>query len=99
MRRRSRLEIYLDLLQAVSKNPKLADVAKKARLSSSTTTNHLAFLASQGFVSNSITDDNKIEYELTAKGFEALMAFLRLTAKEQPILQLQTRKTGTSTQR
>ena len=86
MRRRSRLEIYLDLLNAVSRSPNFIDVAKKTKLSLSTATKHLTFLASQGFISTLIIDDGKIEYELTAKGFEALMAFLRLSTTEQPLL-------------
>ena len=87
MSRSSRLEVYLELLHAVSKSSDLVDAAKKAKLSLNTATKHLTFLASQGFVSTSVMDDRKIEYELTAKGFEALMAFLRLSAQEQPILQ------------
>jgi predicted transcriptional regulator len=87
MRRHSRLEIYLDLLHAVSRSSDLVDIAKKTGLSLSTATKHLTFLASQGFVSTLIADDGIIKYELTPKGFEALMAFLRLTAQEQPILQ------------
>jgi predicted transcriptional regulator len=87
MRHRSRLEIYLDLLHAVSNSSNLADVAKKAKLPLSTTIKQLAFLTSQGLVLTIIKDDRVIEYKLTAKGFETLMAFLRLTAQEQPILQ------------
>jgi predicted transcriptional regulator len=87
MRCRSRLEIYLGLLHAVSNSSNLADVAKKARLSLSATIKQLAFLTSQGLVLTLITDERVIEYELTAKGFETLMAFLKLTAQEQPILQ------------
>ncbi|OYT49780.1 hypothetical protein B6U79_01100 [Candidatus Bathyarchaeota archaeon ex4484_231] len=82
MRRRSKLEIYLDLLQAVSKHRDLMVIARKARLSISTAEKHLSFLGSEGFISTSVLEDSKIDYELTAKGFEALMAFLRLTAKE-----------------
>lgn len=87
MRSRSRLEIYLDLLNAVSNSSNLADVAIKARLPLNAAIKQLTFLASQGFVLTIIRDDRVIEYELTAKGFETLMAFLRLTAQEQPILQ------------
>jgi predicted transcriptional regulator len=87
MRSHSRLEIYLDLLNAVSNSPNLADVAIKAGLSLNETIKQLKFLALQGFVLTIIRDDRVIEYELTAKGFETLMAFLKLTAQEQPILQ------------
>jgi predicted transcriptional regulator len=87
MRHRSRLEIYLDLLNAVSNSSNLADVAIKSRLSLNATIKQLTFLASQGFVLTIIRDDRVIEYELTAKGFETLMAFLRLTSQEQLVLQ------------
>jgi predicted transcriptional regulator len=84
---RSRLEIYLDLLLAVSQTPDLATITDKVKLSSSAAKNHLAFLASQGFVANQIMDDRTIKYELTAKGFEVLMAFLKLTRHEEPVLE------------
>ena len=84
---RSKLEIYLDLLLAVSQNTELATIANNVRLSSSAAKDHLAFLASQGFVATKIMDDQTIKYELSAKGFEALMAFLRLTRREEPVLE------------
>jgi predicted transcriptional regulator len=84
---RSRLEIYLDLLLAVSQNTDLATIANKVKLSSSAAKDHLAFLASQGFVANQIMDDQSIKYELTAKGFEALVAFLKLSRREEPVLE------------
>jgi predicted transcriptional regulator len=84
---RSRLEIYLDLLLAVSQNTELETIAKNVKLSVSAAKDHLTFLASQGFVANQIMDDQTIKYELTAKGFEALMAFLKLTRHEKPVLE------------
>jgi predicted ArsR family transcriptional regulator len=83
----SRLEIYLDLLLAVSQTPDLATIADKVKLSPSAVKDHLAFLTSQGFVANQIMDDRTIKYEPTAKGFEVLMAFHKLTKHKDPILE------------
>ena len=59
------------------------------KLTSSAAKDHLAFLASQGFIATKIMDDQTIKYGLSAKGFEALMVFLRLTRYEEPILEKQ----------
>ncbi len=84
---RSKLEIYLDLLLSVSQHAELTAIANNVKLTSSAAKDHLAFLASQGFVTTKILDDQTIKYGLSTKGFEALMVFLRLAKSEEPILE------------
>jgi hypothetical protein len=43
----------------------------------------------KGFVAAKITDDPSLKYELTVKGFEAVIAFLRLTRYEERVLEKQ----------
>jgi len=86
---RPKLEIYLDLLLSVSQHAELAAIADNVKLTSSVAEDHLSFLASQGFVETTTMDDKIIKYELSGKGFEALMAFLRLTRSEEPVLEEQ----------
>ena len=84
---RSRLEIYLDLLLAVSQHIDLFTIADKVRLTIAEAKDHLTFLASQGFVETQFTDNHTIIYELSAKGSETLMAFLRLSGRTGPVLE------------
>ena len=65
----------------------MATIANKVKLTMSAAKDHLAFLASQGFVATQILDDKTIKYELSAKGYEALMAFLSLTRHKEPVLE------------
>jgi len=84
MRRRSRLETYLDLIQAVSLNGNSIDIGKQVSLPLSDVEKHLSFLASQGFIRITKQEKQRIRYELTAKGFEALEALQELT--KHPLL-------------
>lgn len=85
---RSRLEIYLDLLLAVSQTPDLATIAGKVRLTTAAAKD-LTFLALQGFVETHFTENHAIIYELSAKGSETLMVFLQLRGHERPFLEKQ----------
>jgi predicted transcriptional regulator len=75
MRRPSRLEIYLDLLQAVSKHRDPISVGRTLNLSQSDTENHLSFLAQQGLVKTKKQGNNIAKHELTLRGLEALTRF------------------------
>jgi predicted transcriptional regulator len=86
---RSRLEIYLDLLLAASQHIDLFSIADKVRLTIAEAKDHLTFLASQGVVETQFTDNHTIIYELSAKGSEMLMAFLRLSGRTGSVLEKQ----------
>lgn len=77
----------MDLLLEVFQNSDFETIARNAKITPSSAKDHLSFLASQGFVSTQIMDDKTIRYELSAKGYEALMAFLRLTNRKGPIFE------------
>lgn len=82
MRSRSRLEIYLDLMEEVSKHINPAGIAEEVNLSLDDTEKHLGFLASQGFLRIAEREKSRVEYELTSKGYEALEALRRITQPE-----------------
>ena len=84
MRRRSKLEIYLDVLKAVSKTGRLTHIGNLANLSWKDTVKHLKFLELKGFVRTVKTSNGKNEYTLTQKGFEALEAFRQLMKTLSP---------------
>ena len=86
---RSRLEIYLDLLLAVSQHIDLFTIADKVRLTVAAATDHLTFLVSQGFVETRFTQNHIIIYELSTKGSETVEAFLRLSGRTTPVLERQ----------
>jgi len=72
MRKRSNLEIYFDVLRAVSETGKLTHIGNYAALSWKDTMKCLRFLESKGFVKTVNSKNGKIEYKLTRKGLEAL---------------------------
>jgi len=84
MRRRSKLEIYLDVLKAVSKTGRLTHIGNLANLSWNDTVKNLKFLELKGFVKAVKTSNGKNEYTLTQKGFEALEAFQQLMKTLSP---------------
>jgi len=86
MRTRSRLEIYLDLLRAVSNQSDPVNIARKANLTLSDTEKHLDFLASQGLVMIAGLDQNRARFTLSRRGLEVLEALQNLTEPEQPLL-------------
>jgi len=86
MRNRSRLELYLDLLKAVSDHNDPLTIAKEANLSLSDRLEHLCFLVSQGFLWIAEQRNGEVKYELTPKGFEALEALRMLTFSQHPLL-------------
>ena len=79
MRKRSRLEIYLDVLEAVSKVGKLTHIGNLANLSWKDTVKHLGFLELNGFVKRNKRKDGSEEYILTQKGLEALNTLRKIT--------------------
>ena len=85
MRNRSRLEIYLDLVRAVSKQGNPTNIGKKVGLSLSDTERHLRFLELQGFLQIAERKNSRTIYELTPKGFEVLDALRKLIGHEQPL--------------
>ena len=87
MRRRSKLEIYLDVLKAVSKTGRLTHIGNLANLSWKDTMKHLEFLELKGFVKAMKNSNGKNEYTLTQKGVEALEAFRQLIKTLSPKLE------------
>ena len=84
MRRRSKLEIYFDVLRAVSETKKLTHIGNLANLSWKDTIKHLEFLELKGFVKALRTENGKAEYTLTQKGFEALEALQKIVEALSP---------------
>jgi len=84
MRRRSKLEIYLDVLSAVSKTGRLTHIGNLANLSWKDTMKHLEFLELRGFVKAERSENGRTEYELTQKGFEALEALQKIAEALSP---------------
>ncbi|HDM88765.1 MAG TPA: hypothetical protein ENG65_02085 [Candidatus Bathyarchaeota archaeon] len=79
MKRRSKLEIYLDILKAVSETSKLTHIGNMANLSWKDAVKHLNFLKRRGFVEAMKTKNGREEYRLTQKGFEALETLQKIT--------------------
>jgi predicted transcriptional regulator len=86
MRSRSRLEIYLDLMNEVSDHSDLTSIGKELSLSLGDTKKHVGFLVSQGFVRTAEQEKSRAEYELTTKGFEAVEALRMLAEHGHPLL-------------
>ena len=84
MKRRSKLEIYLDVLKAVSETGRLTHIGNLANLSWNDTMKHLEFLELKGFVENRRTENGRAEYALTQKGFEALEALQKIAEALSP---------------
>ena len=79
MERRTRYEIYADLLEIVSRRG-LCPVTRAsygANLPVDRTTRFLGFLASRGFVKEEIVDDSR-RYRITKRGMEYLETFRRM---------------------
>jgi len=88
MKRRSKLEIYLDVLKAVSETGRLTHIGNLANLSCwKDTMKHLEFLELKGFVKAMKNSNGKNEYTLTQKGVEALEAFRQLIKTLSPKLE------------
>ena len=83
MRRRSKLEIYFDILRAVSETKKLTHIGNLANLSWKDTIKHLEFLELKGFVTSK-KENGRSEYALTQKGFEALEALQKIVEALSP---------------
>jgi len=86
MKRRSKLEIYLDILKAVSKTGKLTHIGNMANLSWKDAVKHLEFLKNKGFVETVKTGNGREEYKLTQKGYEALETLQKITDALAPKL-------------
>jgi len=90
MKRRSKLEIYLDILKAVSETGRLTHIGNLANLSWKDTMKHLGFLEHKGFVKAMKTGNGRSEYSLTQKGLEALEALQKiaeaLSPKDQSVI-------------
>jgi predicted transcriptional regulator len=77
--RRSKLEIYLDVLKAIGAGAeKPTHVMYKANLSWVVLRGCLQNLKDQGLVDESNVDDGRTVYHLTNKGFELLNQFLSI---------------------
>ncbi len=79
MERRTRYEIYADLLEIVSRRG-LCPVTRAsygANLPVDRTKRFLGFLASRGFVKEEIVDDSR-RYRITKRGMEYLETFRRM---------------------
>jgi len=78
MKKRSRLEIYLDVLEATSKVGKLTHIGNLANLSWKDTVRHLRFLELNGFVRREKNEVGSEEYKLTQKGLEVLKTLRKI---------------------
>ena len=78
------MEIYLDVLKAVSETGRLTHIGNLANLSWKDTMKHLEFLELKGFVENRRTENGRAEYALTQKGFEALEALQKIAEALSP---------------
>ncbi len=77
--RRSKLEIYLDVLKAIGAgSQKPTHIMYKANLSWVVLRGCLQNLKEQGLVTESSVDDGRTIYNLTNKGFELLNQFLSI---------------------
>jgi predicted transcriptional regulator len=77
--RRSKLEIYLDVLKAIGAgSEKPTHIMYKANLSWVVLRGCLQNLKDQGLVVESAVDDGRTVYHLTNKGFELLNQFLSI---------------------
>ncbi|MCS7386568.1 MAG: winged helix-turn-helix domain-containing protein [archaeon GB-1867-005] len=89
MRKRSKLEIYLDILKAVSKKSQLTHIGNLANLSWKETKKNLEILIKKGFVKTVRTPKREVQYTLTEKGLEALEIIQKivdiLSSKEQAL--------------
>ena len=78
------MEIYLDVLKAVSETGRLTHIGNLANLSWKDTMKHLEFLELKGFVETRRTENGRAEYALTQKGFEALEALQKIAEALSP---------------
>lgn len=77
--RRSKLEIYLDVLKAIGAgSEKPTHIMYKANLSWVVLRGCLQNLKEQGLVTETSVDDGRTVYHLTNKGFELLNQFLSI---------------------
>jgi predicted transcriptional regulator len=77
--RRSKLEIYLDVLKAIGAgSEKPTHIMYKANLSWVVLRGCLQNLKEQGLVTESSVDDGRTVYHLTNKGFDLLKQFLSI---------------------
>ena len=75
--RRSKLEVYLDILKAVSETGKPTKIGNIANLSWNKTRKYLEFLEINGFIQGS-RKGKRIEYKITEKGFEVLRTLQKI---------------------
>ena len=84
MIRRSKLEVYLDLMRAISVDGNPIHIAEKVSLPMSDIRKHLEFLSSQGFMKVKIAGGGA-EYELTRRRHGVLEALRGLTEHKPAI--------------
>ncbi|MCS7120361.1 MAG: winged helix-turn-helix domain-containing protein [Nitrososphaerota archaeon] len=84
MKRRSRFEVYLDLLKAVRETSKPTHIGNMTNLSWKDTMKHLKFLEQEGFVKAIKKPNGRAEYKLTPRGLEALESLERVTEALTP---------------
>ena len=75
--RRSKLEVYLDILKAVSETGKPTKIGNIANLSWNKTRKYLEFLEINGFIQGS-RKGKRMEYKITEKGFEVLRTLQKI---------------------
>jgi len=87
MSRRSKLEIYMDLLSAITKETKITHIGRRANLSWKDTQRYLKLLNDMGLVLVKEAEDGKNKYELTDKGLRTLNYLKRITSTLSPRVQ------------
>ena len=92
--RRSKLEMYVDVLKALAlRGPlKLTHIMYKANVNCSVLSEYLEFLLKQGLVEERMVRKNKTVYAITQHGLSVLKAFRELT-QALPIIEENRRQT------
>ncbi len=78
--RRSKLELYLDILSVLSKNGplKLTHVMYKANVNASVLGGFLDFLLKQGLIETKLVGHNRRVFSITQKGIDIVKAWRAL---------------------
>ncbi len=86
--RRSKLEMYVDILLVLSQRGplKLTHIMYKANVNCSVLTEYLDFLLKQGLVEERTVGKNRVVYAITQQGITVLKAFRELK-QALPILE------------
>ena len=87
MKRRSWIEIYLDVLEAVSRMSGIRRIGNESNLPWIIASKYLESFEHQGLVRRTVEGESaRDQYELTQKGFETLESLQKLTDAFTPLI-------------